>query len=273
MGKVQSSSSLVRRDRSGGPKGQRAYAVGDIHGRLDLLDELLGQIAGDNLARRRARTTIVFLGDLIDRGPQSAGVIERLRTYRPAFAQTVFLMGNHEEVLLRILAGETDVLPNWLKFGGAECALSYGIDPVDLQCRDRASALKILRRAIPKEHVSFLSSFVDTASFGRYLFVHAGIRPGVELDEQLPQDLRWIRFPFLDDESDHGSIVVHGHTISRQIDVRDNRIGLDTGAYTTGVLSAIGIEGDDRWFIQTGMTAGEAAGDPRVANLSDASLC
>lgn len=270
---MQSSSSLVRRDRSGGPKGQRAYAVGDIHGRLDLLDELLARIVADNLARRRARTTIVFLGDLIDRGPQSAGVIERLRTYRPDLVQTVFLMGNHEEVLLRILAGDTDVLPNWLKFGGAECALSYGIDPVDLQCRDRASALKILRSAIPKEHVTFLRSFVDTASFGRYLFVHAGIRPGVELDEQLPQDLRWIRFPFLDDESDHGSIVVHGHTISRQIDVRDNRIGLDTGAYTTGVLSAIGIEGDDRWFIQTGMTAGEAAGDHRVANLSDASLC
>lgn len=262
--------SLFRKTQSGGPKGQRAYAVGDIHGRLDLLDELLGKISADNLARPAARTTIIFLGDLIDRGPQSAEVVERLRQYRPPFARTVFLMGNHEEVLLRILSGETDILSDWMRFGGAECVRSYGIDPVELQCRDQASALKLLRRKIPKEHVKFLGSFADTASFGRYLFVHAGIRPGLALADQLPQDLRWIRSPFLDDDTDHGTIVVHGHTISKDIEIRDNRIGLDTGAYSTGVLSAIGIEGEDRWFIQTGAAAPRDAGAGRVANYSDA---
>jgi serine/threonine protein phosphatase 1 len=266
---LRSPGSLLGKARSGGPKGQRAYAVGDIHGRLDLLDELLGKISADNLSRPQARTTIIFLGDLIDRGPQSAEVVERLRKCRPPFARTIFLMGNHEEVLLRILEGETDILPDWMRFGGAECVRSYGIDPVELQCRDRASALKLLRRAIPKEHVKFLGSFADTASFGQYVFTHAGIRPGVPLGDQTPQDLRWIRSPFLEDETDHGSIVVHGHTISRDIEIRDNRIGIDTGAYSTGVLSAIGVEGDKRWFIQTGTPARDAS-PARVANLSDA---
>ena len=121
---MQGKGSLFGKTRSGGPKGQRAYAVGDIHGRLDLLDELLGKIGADNRARPPARTTIIFLGDLIDRGPQSAEVVERLRNYRPPFARAVFLMGNHEEVLLRILAGETDILPDWMRFGGAECVRS-----------------------------------------------------------------------------------------------------------------------------------------------------
>ena len=231
--------------------GHRAYAIGDVHGRLDLLDDLLAQVEVDDAAKDPAKVTIVFLGDLIDRGPQSAQVVERLRRYHPSFAKTVFLMGNHEEVMLRILAGETDILPDWLRFGGTECLQSYGIDPFELQSRGRAEALKMLRNAIPKEHVKFLSGFVDTASFGSYLFVHAGIRPGVALAEQIPQDLRWIRMPFLDDATDHDCIVVHGHTICEAVDARPNRIGVDTGAYRTGVLTALGIEGDDRWIIQT----------------------
>jgi serine/threonine protein phosphatase 1 len=267
---LRSPGSLFGKVESGGPKGQRAYAVGDIHGRLDLLNELLGKICADNLARPAAQTTIIFLGDLIDRGPQSAEVVERLRNYRPRFARTVFLMGNHEEVLLRILEGETAILPDWMRFGGAECVRSYGIDPVELQCSDRASALKLLRRKIPKEHVKFLGSFADTASFGRYLFVHAGIRPGVPLSEQEPHDLRWIRSPFLDDETDHGAVVVHGHTISKDVEQRDNRIGLDTGAYSTGVLSAIGIEGEDRWFIQTVAAPDRDLRSARAADFSDA---
>lgn len=250
--------------------GHRAYAVGDIHGRLDLLDELLGKIDADNSARPAARVTIIFLGDLIDRGPQSAQVVERLRRYRPAFAKPVFLMGNHEEVLLRILAGETAILPDWLRFGGVECARSYGIDPVGLQCSSRSAALRMLRQAIPRDHVKFLSSFVDTASFGRYLFVHAGIRPGVSLSQQLPQDLRWIRLPFLEDDRDHGRIVVHGHTISEAVEVRNNRIGLDTGAYRTGILSALGVEGDERWILQTQVRAESNEEGDRVAKYQHA---
>jgi len=235
-----------------------------------LLNEILTKIAADNAGRKPARTTIVFLGDLIDRGPQSAQVVERLRTYRPDFAKTVFLMGNHEEVLLRIVAGETDMLPDWMRFGGAECARSYGLDPVDLECREPASALRLLRRSIPKDHLKFLSGFADTASFGQYLFVHAGVRPGVPLARQTAQDLRWIRAPFLEDESDHGRIVVHGHTISEEVDERSNRIGLDTGAYWSGVLTAVGLEGNERWFLQTGGDLAAKRELVRVANLSEA---
>ena len=120
-----------------------------------------------------------------------------------------------------------------------------------IECSGPAAALKTLRRAIPKAHVKFLSSFADSASFGDYLFVHAGIRPGVPIAHQSPQDLRWIRHPFLEDETDHGRIVVHGHTISETADMRPNRIGIDTGAYRTGVLTALGLEGPDRWLLQT----------------------
>ena len=252
------------------PTGRRAYAVGDVHGRLDLLDELLWRIESDDAARPSARVTIVFLGDLIDRGPESAQVVERLRRYRPAFAKTVFLMGNHEEVLLRILSGETGLLADWLRFGGADCARSYGIDPKEIEAHGAASAVKLLRQAIPKEHAKFLESFVDTASFGKYLFVHAGIRPGIPLSHQQPQDLRWIRLPFLDDETDHGCVVVHGHTITEAVDERENRIGLDTGAYRTGVLTALGVEANERWLLQTG--AAEYSNDlgDRVAKYQHA---
>ena len=250
----------------------RVYAIGDVHGRLDLLDDILNKIQDDNASRPTARTTIVFLGDLIDRGPQSAEVVESLRSFRSTFAKTVFLLGNHEEVLLRIMAGETEILPDWLKFGGAECVRSYGIDPIDLQCRNGAAALRMLRRAIPKEHLKFIGDFVDTASFGSYLFVHAGIRPGVPLAHQVPHDLRWIRGPFLESESDHGRVVVHGHTVSERVEIRSNRIGLDTGACRTGVLTALGVEGAEFWFLQTGCApeTEDKAEPDRVANLSDA---
>ncbi|NUT00415.1 MAG: serine/threonine protein phosphatase [Sphingomonas sp.] len=241
-----------RKNEAVGPRPLRAYAVGDIHGRLDLLDELLEKIEADCAARGPAKVSIIFLGDLIDRGPQSAEVVERLRTYDPDFATPVFLMGNHEEVLLRIVSGDTAILQDWLRFGGSECARSYGVDPIALECCGHSAVLKLLRQAIPREHLRFLSSFADTASFGDYLFVHAGIRPGIAVAQQSPQDLRWIRYPFLEDSSDHGLVVVHGHTISESADVRANRIGIDTGAYRTGVLTALGLEGSDRWFLQTG---------------------
>ena len=262
--------SSFRSGRRGAPDRQRAYAIGDIHGRLDLLDELLDRIEVDDRSRAPANVTIIFLGDLIDRGPQSAQVVERLRRYRPSFAKTLFLMGNHEEVLLRIVGGETGIVADWLRFGGAECVRSYGIDPADLQYRNPSEVPRILRQAIPKEHLKFVSGFVDTASLGNYLFVHAGIRPGVPLSHQLPQDLRWIRLPFLEDETDHGRIVVHGHTISDSVDVRTNRIGVDTGAYRSGVLTALGVEGDERWFLQTG-SPGQSRPEPGlVANLQHA---
>lgn len=255
--------------QASGPRGFRAYAVGDIHGRLDLLDQLLEMIEGDVRLRRRRKTIIVFLGDLIDRGPSSAGVVERLRLYKPSFAKPLFLMGNHEEVMLRVLEGDAELLSDWLKFGGSECVSSYGIDPDALKQLDGAAARDMLVQAIPPAHVEFIRSFVDTVSFGGYLFVHAGIRPRVGLADQRQTDLRWIRQPFLDDCEDHGFIVVHGHTIGEQVEIRSNRIGLDTGAYRTGVLTAMGIEGSERWFLQTGEAIGNSASSDRVQNGSE----
>lgn len=251
-----------------GPPGHRAYAVGDVHGRLDLLEELLAAIEADCKARPKAKVTIVFLGDLIDRGPQSADVVERLRHYRPAFASPLFLMGNHEEVLLRLLDGEAALLDDWLLYGGAECARSYGLDPATLGDAERGDALRHLRGAVPHAHVKFLKSFVDTATFGSYLFVHAGIRPGIPLGGQDRSDLRWIRRPFLDAEDAHEHVVVHGHTISECAEILPNRIGIDTGAYRTGVLTALGIEGEDRWLLQTGAASAREEEWSRVANVA-----
>ena len=235
-----------------GPDGYRAYAVGDVHGRLDLLEILLAKIEADIASRPRSENFIIFLGDLIDRGPDSAAVVERLRTYGFGDATTVFLSGNHEEVMLRILAGERGgLLADWLKFGGAECLTSYGLDPAALATKGEAAALKAIKAAIPRAHAEFLASFADTFHFGDYLFVHAGIRPGLEIADQSQTDLRWIREPFLEDEKDHGFIVVHGHTISSKAEERPNRIGLDTGAYRTGVLTALAVEGAERKFLDT----------------------
>ncbi|MBV9929829.1 MAG: serine/threonine protein phosphatase [Alphaproteobacteria bacterium] len=237
-----------------GKAGARAYAVGDIHGRLDLLDEVLARIEDDAAHRRARKTWAIFLGDLIDRGPDSAGVIERLRTWRPEHIRPVFLAGNHEEVFLTILGGDPKFLANWLKFGGAECAASYGVDPDLLRRVDEDEAVAMLRARVPRRHREFLEGFADTFAFGDYLFVHAGIRPGIAIEEQDRTDLRWIRDPFLRDTQDHGCVVVHGHTISKAVDERTNRIGIDTGAYKSGILTALAVEGERRWFLATGTT-------------------
>jgi serine/threonine protein phosphatase 1 len=225
--------------------------VGDVHGRLDLLDEMLGRVEADDQSRAEARTSVIFLGDLIDRGPDSSGVLDRLRAYRPAFATPHFILGNHEEILLRLLDGDAAPFANWLAFGGSECARSYGLDPEELGRVPADEAVEHLRRAVPEAHAAFLRSFVDSVTFGSYLMVHAGIRPGIALDEQSQRDLRWIRSPFLETGGDFGFTVVHGHTISEQVEVRTNRIGIDTGAYATGVLTALVLEGTDRSFLQT----------------------
>ena len=235
-----------------GKAGARAYAIGDIHGRLDLLDDLLRRVEDDIAQRRPKKTYIVFLGDLIDRGPDSAGVVERLRTWRPRHGRPIFLGGNHEEVLLTILGGDASILPSWLKFGGAECAQSYGIDVDALRRMEDDEAIEAIRARVPRAHREFLANFADTFRFGDYLFVHAGIRPGLAVEDQDPHDLRWIRDPFLSDAKEHGFVVVHGHTIVPEVDERPNRIAIDTGAYHSGILTALGIEDRDRWLIATG---------------------
>ncbi|MCY7280405.1 MAG: metallophosphoesterase [Sphingomonas bacterium] len=233
------------------PHGHRIYAVGDVHGQDHLLADLLAQIETDIVAIPGREVTIVFLGDLIDRGSKSAQVVERLRTYRPLGIRTEFLTGNHEEVLLRILEGEIGLLADWLRFGGAHCARSYGLSATGLAKMSPADAIETLRSAIPPEHQSFLASFGDTFRAGDYLFVHAGIRPGIALAEQAQIDLRWIRDPFLDHPARHDVMVVHGHTITEEVDVRAGRIGIDTGAYKFGVLTALVLERDQRRVIQS----------------------
>jgi len=247
----RSSSSTPR-----GPKGRRAYVVGDVHGRLDLLDRLLDDIHAEIERDKPEKVLLVFLGDLIDRGPSSAQVVERLRTYRRQDIRPIFLLGNHEEVVLRILAGEVEHLPDWLRFGGAQCLESYGADPRLIAAASDEAAIAAVRAAIPDRHAAFLRTFVDTCGFGDYLFVHAGIRPGIALDQQRQSDLRWIREPFLSDESAHGFVVVHGHTIRPEVEERINRIGIDTGAYRTGVLTALAIEEDRHWYLRTAAVVG-----------------
>jgi serine/threonine protein phosphatase 1 len=253
------------------PDGYRLYAVGDVHGRDDLLGELLRKIEMDSRARGPAQQIIVFLGDLIDRGPKSAEVVERLCTLSMPSTRLVFLAGNHEEVLLRIIDGDAGLIADWLRFGGAECLRSYGADPVRIRVMEPRAAVGLIRAAVPRHHVDFFRSFDDTFRAGDFLFVHAGIRPGVPLDDQLPSDLRWIRQPFLSDRADHGFIVVHGHTIREQVDERANRIGIDTGAYRYGVLTALALEGSARWLIAASAPDERAgpAGNPPTRTALD----
>ena len=231
------------------PHGQRVYAIGDVHGRFDLLIGLLKRIKVDDAARSAADTHVVLLGDLIDRGPHSAHVLEYLRAHRDGFATFHFVGGNHEEAMLASLRGtDAPEETGWLDFGGRETMLSYGADPslFEAQGADLAAAM---RRLVPRIHLDFLEDFQDSVQFGDYLFVHAGIRPGVAIDQQSCKDLRWIRQLFLEDGRDHGVVVVHGHSITQEPDVRHNRIGIDTGAYKSGVLTALALERGERWLI------------------------
>lgn len=234
------------------PEGMRAYAVGDVHGRLDLLTELLALIEADDRGRAPAETHLVMLGDLIDRGPASAGVIELLRGTPPSFATLHLIMGNHEEMLLRMIdAPAAEEMAQFLRYGGYETLASYGAPEAMLEIPERYPP-DALTAFVPEEHRAFLRSLADSVRLGGYLFVHAGIRPEVAIERQAPLDLRWIRREFLDSDADHGVTVVHGHTISAKPEMRANRIGIDTGAYASGVLTALGLEGTAQWLISTG---------------------
>lgn len=231
-----------------GPPGARAYAIGDVHGRLDLLERMLDEINRDRQQTGPARDYLILLGDVIDRGPDSRGVVECLMAL-PKDMRAVFLMGNHEEMMLRVLQGESEAVHQWLTFGGYEFAQSYGVEVGKLAALYPVDAAAIIRAKVPQAHLDFIEDFADSFTFGDYLFVHAGLRPGRTLAEQDTQDLRWIRDEFIDDDSDHGCMVVHGHTISGQVQEMENRIGIDTGAYQTGVLTGLRVQGDQRRII------------------------
>jgi serine/threonine protein phosphatase 1 len=233
------------------PAGERVYAIGDIHGRYDLLSRLLDQIVVDDMARDHAETTLVFLGDLADRGMESRQVIECLMAINDSTVSAVFLMGNHEELLIRIWEGERSVAATFNRAGGRETLMSYGVSAEDYDACDLGELTDMVGRVVPRAHIDFLRSFRDYYQSGDYLFVHAGIRPGFAIEDQDPVDLRWIRRDFTGSGDDHGVMVIHGHTITDNVDEQPNRIGIDTGAFASDVLTAIGLERDRRWYLST----------------------
>lgn len=232
------------------PEDRRLYAIGDIHGRLDLLEGLLERVRRDDQTRGGPQGELIFLGDLVDRGPDSAQVIERLMTLRDERPGTRFLLGNHEEVFLAALGGEMKALRLFHRIGGAETIFSYGITPHDYAAAGFDELSRMLAAAVPESHRAFLESFEDLIVEGDYVFVHAGIRPGVSIEEQRPSDLRWIREDFLSSDVPMEKVVVHGHSICDEVVELPHRIGLDTGAYRCGILTAMGFEGHERWILQ-----------------------
>jgi len=238
------------------PAGTRVYAIGDIHGRLDCLEQLLEAIDRDSM-NTLADVRLIFLGDLIDRGPDSRGVVQRAMALAAAsFRRCDFIKGNHEELLLSAAQGEPDALTVFHRAGGRETLLSYGADPDEYDSCDSEARAELIRRLVPAEHLAFLDSFGNGVALGDYRFVHAGMRPGVAFEEQKDADLRWIRREFLEYGGSFDGMVVHGHTISEAPEFRHNRIGIDTGAFTTGRLTALVLEGHEQRILESRGPAG-----------------
>lgn len=232
-------------------EGERIYAIGDIHGRLDLLKDLIERIEAHSANLPQARSVhIIVLGDLVDRGPSSAEVLRYLHGVQKTTGRLIVLQGNHEELMLRALAGEPGMLRAWMRIGGTATLRSFGLQPPQREDDQRAAVNDILK-AIPSNLIEWIRNLPLTARSGDYLFCHAGIRPGVALKRQKRADLLWIRDEFLEDPQDHGVMVVHGHSVSTDVEMRGNRIGIDTGAYRTGILTALYLEGEDRQIIST----------------------
>lgn len=233
------------------PDGVRIYAVGDIHGRDDLLIRMHAMILADVRAHPAASPTVVYLGDYVDRGSGSFEVIEFLiNEPLPGFT-SVALMGNHEDMMLRFLAGPPTL--NWLVNGGIATLASYGVGAglPAIYLADLDVLRRELRAAVPPSHMRFLLGLGLMHVVGDYAFVHAGVRPGVDLEVQTQADLLWIRDKFLDSRKDHGKVVIHGHTITEDPEIRANRIGIDTGAFVTDRLTCLVLEGSERRFLQT----------------------
>jgi serine/threonine protein phosphatase 1 len=239
------------------PAGQRVYAIGDVHGRADLMRLMIDRIEADDAARSPAQTTVILLGDLVDRGPDSAGVIALARDWGTR-RQVRYLMGNHEEMFLQARSNP-EVLRHFLRYGGRATLLSY---PIAREEYDRASLEQVqalMHARVPAADYAFMEAMEALIEIGDYVFVHAGIRPGVPLDQQAVSDLRWIRSEFLDSEEPRGFAVVHGHTITPEPEILVRRIGIDTGAFASGRLTAIALEGTARHLIEV---IGEPVTDP-----------
>ncbi len=234
--------------------GTRLYAVGDIHGRADLLERLHRRIEDDARdASKRTRKIVVYLGDCIDRGLDSKRVIELLLDQPLDGFDDVHLKGNHEDTLLRFL-DDVSCGPEWFAIGGEATVMSYGAGiPKGLGPGERFEHLQTeLRARIPRRHRQFMERLELMYQAGDYVFVHAGVRPGVPLEQQDPKDLLWIRDEFLSLPHGLDKVIVHGHSLREQPEIRDHRIGIDTGAYATNVLTCLVLEGRGRRFLSTG---------------------
>lgn len=230
------------------PDGQRVYAIGDVHGCADLLLKLIAQVEADNNLREPAEMTLVFLGDLIDRGPDSARVLDIIGNLQARW-QVRLIAGNHEEMFLESL-GSDRVLRQFLQHGGRETILSYMKDAGAYARLTIEELREQLPSIVPEAHLELLRSMENILTIGDYVFVHAGIRPGVPLQDQAQKDLRWIRKDFLEIDFDPGFVVVHGHTVATEVLSGPYRIGIDTGAYVHGRLTAVALEGSSRWFLK-----------------------
>ncbi len=231
------------------PEGRRVYAVGDVHGRSDLFISLIEAIEADVHAAEAEglKCEVVLLGDLVDRGPDSANVIELARKWKK-MREVHILCGNHEEMFLNSFE-DKDILRHFLRHGGRETLISYGMERKVFTKASLSEIQEMLEDVVPKKHRKFIGEFEDMVQLGDYLFVHAGIEPGVPLEEQKQRSLRWIREPFLSHEKSHGLVVVHGHTITDEVVDAGNRIGIDTGAYSSGRLTALVLEGKKRRYL------------------------
>jgi len=234
------------------PEGVRVYAIGDVHGCLAEFDDLLERIRRDDAQRDPAHSVLILLGDLVDRGPDSAGVIERVIDLLASESDIRVIGGNHEEIFRKAATGDPEALRFFTQIGGCETILSYGMQVAEYDRSNYSQLAARLAALVPDEHIAFLERLEDMVEIGDYAFVHAGIRPGVALDAQRASELRWIRAPFLDSERDHGKVIVHGDSISEDVEERANRIGIDTGCFSTGRLTALGLEGTERWYLSTG---------------------
>jgi serine/threonine protein phosphatase 1 len=232
----------------------RIYAIGDIHGRLDLFEQILALIEQDMAVNATsAAMQLVLLGDYVDRGLQSSEVVDRILALRNDMPNLTCLKGNHEDVLLQVAMGvaDEDMIASWLGYGGRETLASYGISSRILYSDDIATIADLARQVIPDSHREFLRHLPLYHENGDYFFVHAGVHPARTLTAQRDHDLMWIREPFLSWKEDFGKTVVHGHSISTNVETRTNRIGIDTGAYATGKLTAIILEENTRRFLET----------------------
>ncbi|HVI31590.1 metallophosphoesterase family protein [Phenylobacterium sp.] len=233
--------------------GRRVYAVGDVHGRLDALQPLIRAIADDlEAAPPPEPALLVFLGDYVDRGPESKGVVDLVLKMRAtAGLETRALKGNHEEALLQFLA-EPSFGATWMEHGGGPTLVSYGVQPPPTRTDNDAwaRARDELERVLPAEHRAFYENLELMLDVGDYAFVHAGVRPGIAWDQQAERDLLWIRQEFLQEKGPFGKVIVHGHTPMEEAQLTRHRLGIDTGCYATGVLTAVRLQDADQRLIQ-----------------------